>query len=86
MLEEITVTAQKRSESLQRVPLSVAALTDTQLAQLTSGGDDIRLLSGRVNLYSRVARGYHGGVISGQAMFDPLQKADPETVTSYEAG
>jgi len=29
---------------------------------------------------------YHGGVITGQAIFDPLQKADPETVTSYEAG
>ena len=39
-----------------------------------------------VNLYGRVARGYHSGVITGQAIFDLLQTAGPETITSYEAG
>ena len=42
--------------------------------------------SNEVNLYARVARGYHSGVITGQAIFDPLQTAGPETITSYEAG
>ncbi|HEX7694583.1 MAG TPA: TonB-dependent receptor [Sphingomonas sp.] len=43
-------------------------------------------LNASVNLYARVARGYHSGVITGQAMFSPLETAGPETVTSYEAG
>jgi iron complex outermembrane receptor protein len=34
MLEQIVVTAQKRSESLQSVPVSVTALTGAQLAQM----------------------------------------------------
>lgn len=43
-------------------------------------------VSSEVNLYARVARGYHSGVIAGQAIFDALQTAGPETITSYEAG
>lgn len=54
--------------------------------KLTWDGSLAYRLSDAVNLYGRVARGYHAGVITGQAMFDPLQKAGPETVTSYEAG
>ena len=34
MIEEIVVTAQKRSESLQSVPISITALTSAQLKQV----------------------------------------------------
>ncbi|HVN41739.1 MAG TPA: TonB-dependent receptor [Steroidobacteraceae bacterium] len=33
-LEEVTVTAQRREEQIQQVPIAVTALTDTQLARL----------------------------------------------------
>lgn len=33
-LEEVVVTAQKRTETLQSVPVSVTVLTGTQLAEL----------------------------------------------------
>ena len=47
-VEEIVVTAQRRSESLQDVPLSVATINDETLAAITSGGADVRALAGRV--------------------------------------
>ncbi|MEC3909795.1 TonB-dependent receptor [Sphingobium sp. CR2-8] len=40
----------------------------------------------QVNVYARIARGYHSGVITGQAIFSPIETAGPETVTSYEVG
>lgn len=45
---EIIVTAQRREENLQDVPLSVSAVSEDQLEALGSGGQDIRALSGRV--------------------------------------
>lgn len=47
-LGEIVVTAQRRAENLQDVPLSVAIVSDETLAAINSGGADIRGLSGRV--------------------------------------
>jgi len=47
-LEEITVTAQKREENVQEVPLSVTPLDADQLAILTAGAADVKALSGRV--------------------------------------
>ncbi|TRD10498.1 TonB-dependent receptor [Erythrobacter insulae] len=47
-VEEIIVTAQRREENLQDVPLSVTAISDDSLEALGSGGQDIRALSGRV--------------------------------------
>src|SRR6056297_2259776 len=44
-LESVTVTAQKREQNLQEVPISVAVLTGEKLDVLTSGGLDVRLLS-----------------------------------------
>ena len=44
------------------------------------------VLSDNTNVYARIAEGYHGGVVTGQAMFSPLEQAKPETVLSYEAG
>jgi iron complex outermembrane receptor protein len=45
---EIVVTAQRRAENLQDVPLSVATVDDETLAAINSGGSDVRGLSGRV--------------------------------------
>jgi len=45
---EIVVTAQRRSENLQDVPVSVATINDETLAAINSGGADVRGLSGRV--------------------------------------
>ena len=47
-LDEIVVTAQRREENLQDVPLSVTAISGDQLAAIQAGGVDIRGLSGRV--------------------------------------
>ncbi|MCL6742077.1 TonB-dependent receptor [Sphingomonas sp. RB56-2] len=45
---EIVVTATRRSENLQDIPLSVATIGDETLAAINTGGADIRGLSGRV--------------------------------------
>lgn len=47
-LEEIVVTAQKREQSLQDVPSSVAAVSGEKLSVLNAAGTDIRFLSARV--------------------------------------
>lgn len=45
---DIVVTATRRSENLQDIPLSVATINDETLAAINAGGADIRGLSGRV--------------------------------------
>ena len=45
-LGEVIVTAQRRSENIQDVPVAVSTLSDEKLDILASGGDDIRFLSG----------------------------------------
>lgn len=47
-LGEIVVTAQRREENLQDVPLSITAVRGDKLDAIASGGQDIRFLSGRV--------------------------------------
>ena len=47
-IENIVVTAQRRSENLQDVPLSVATVNRDTLAAINAGGADVRGLSGRV--------------------------------------
>lgn len=58
VLEEIIVTAQKREESLQEVPISVATTSGVGLNALFSGSEDILALSGRVpGLYAESSNG-----------------------------
>ena len=58
VLEEVTVTAQRREQSLQEVPLSVSALSGERLVTFLQGGEDIRALSGRVpGLYAESSNG-----------------------------
>ena len=47
-LESIVVTAQRREENLQNVPLSMTAIKGDKLDAIAAGGQDIRFLSGRV--------------------------------------
>ncbi|WP_119679042.1 TonB-dependent receptor [Indioceanicola profundi] len=47
-LEEIIVTAQKRQENQQQVPVSVATVSGERLSNYATGGQDIRFLSARV--------------------------------------
>ncbi|HET7707906.1 MAG TPA: TonB-dependent receptor [Sphingomicrobium sp.] len=47
-LEDIVVTAQRREENLQDIPVSVATVRSETLAAINAGGADIRGLSGRV--------------------------------------
>lgn len=57
-VEEITVTAQKRSENLQDIPLSVAAVDGEQLQAMTAGGEDILALASKIpSLYAESSNG-----------------------------
>ncbi|MEM1411212.1 MAG: TonB-dependent receptor plug domain-containing protein, partial [Pseudomonadota bacterium] len=47
-LEEVIVTATRREESLQDVPISVATLSGERFDTLFNGGEDVLALSGRV--------------------------------------
>jgi len=48
VLDEIVVTAQKREEDLQEVPISITVLDVEKLDVLTAAGADVKFLSGRV--------------------------------------
>jgi iron complex outermembrane receptor protein len=57
-LEKITVTAQKRTQSIQDVPISVATLSGEQFENIFSGGEDILALAVRVpGLYAESSNG-----------------------------
>ncbi|MEJ6677792.1 MAG: TonB-dependent receptor, partial [Parasphingorhabdus sp.] len=47
-LDVIVVTAQRREENLQDVPLPVSTISEDKLAALGAGGQDVRALSARV--------------------------------------
>jgi iron complex outermembrane recepter protein len=47
VLEEITVTAQKREENIQDVPISISVMSQDVLDSVRSGGKDIRFLNGK---------------------------------------
>ncbi|MDP2714163.1 TonB-dependent receptor [Rheinheimera sp.] len=57
-LETITVTAQKRSQSIQEVPISIATLSGEKLDAIFSSGDDITALAIKVpGLYAESSNG-----------------------------
>jgi iron complex outermembrane receptor protein len=57
-LDQIVVTAERRSENLQKVPLSVAAVAGDQLRAITADGGDILALSGKVpSFYAETTTG-----------------------------
>ena len=67
-LETITVTAERRSENIKDVPNSVTALRGETLDVINSGGQDIRMLAGRVpslNIESSFGRAFPRFYIRG---------------------
>ena len=48
VLETVYVTAERRAENVQEVPVSVTAIGGEKLTVLGSGGEDVRFLSGRI--------------------------------------
>jgi iron complex outermembrane receptor protein len=48
VLEEVIVTATKRAENIQDIPVSITALTSNDIEQISAGVPDIRFLNGRV--------------------------------------
>ena len=67
-LGEVIVTAQRRSENIQDVPVAVSTLSDEKLDILASGGDDIRFLSARLpslNIESSFGRAFPRFYIRG---------------------
>ncbi|WP_299269930.1 TonB-dependent receptor [uncultured Psychrosphaera sp.] len=57
-LEKITVTALKRTQSIQDVPLSIATLSGEKFENILAGGDDILALATRVpGLYAESSNG-----------------------------
>ncbi len=57
-LEEILVTATRRAENIQDVPLSVASLEGERLDAMFEGGGDIQVLAARVpSLYAESSNG-----------------------------
>ncbi len=47
-VDDIVVTAQRRSENIRDVPFAVSALTPQTLQDISAGGADVLALSGRV--------------------------------------
>jgi len=67
-LDTVTVTAQRRVEDVQDVPMAITAVYGEKLDVLTAGGDDIRLLSGRLpslNIESSYGRSFPRFYIRG---------------------
>ena len=57
-LGEIVVTAERRSENIQRVPVSVAVVSGDDLRAFQAGGEDALALAGRVpGLYAETTTG-----------------------------
>ncbi len=57
-LEKITVTAQKRIQSIQEVPISIATLNGEKFENIFSGGEDITALAVRIpGLYAETSNG-----------------------------
>ncbi len=67
-LDAITVTAQRRVENIQDVPIAITTVDREKLEVLTASGDDIRLLSGRLpslNIESSFGRAFPRFYIRG---------------------
>lgn len=67
-LESVIVTAERRTENIKDVPISVSTLRGEKLDALNSGGQDIRMLAGRapsLNIESSFGRAFPRFYIRG---------------------
>ncbi len=57
-LEEVIVTAQRREQNLEDVPITVSTVSNERLGEILAAGDDIRALAARVpSLYAESSNG-----------------------------
>jgi len=67
-LEEVTVTAERRAENVRDVPSSISTVSREDLENLSTGGQDVRLLAARVpslNVESSFGRAFPRFYIRG---------------------
>jgi iron complex outermembrane recepter protein len=67
-IEEVTVTAERRSENIRDVPNSVSTVSGEDLDVLSTGGQDVRVLAGRtpsLNVESSFGRAFPRFYIRG---------------------
>jgi iron complex outermembrane receptor protein len=72
-LDTVQVTAQRKVENIQDVPVSVSTISGEKLDALGSGGNDVRFLSGRVpslNIESSFGRAFPRFYIRGYGNTD----------------
>ena len=72
-LQSVTVTAERRAENIKDVPSSISTLAGEKLDVLNTGGQDIRMLSGRVpslNIESSFGRAFPRFYIRGYGNTD----------------
>ncbi len=73
VLDKVQVTADRRVENLQEVPVSVSTVSGENLDVLASGGQDVRFLSGRtpsLNIESSFGRAFPRFYIRGYGNTD----------------
>ena len=73
VLDTVQVTADRRVENIQDVPVSVSTISGDNLNALTSGGQDVRFLSGRapsLNIESSFGRAFPRFYIRGYGNSD----------------
>ena len=86
-LQNVTVTAERRAESIKDVPSSVSTLSGEKLDVLSSSGEDVRLLSGRVpslNIESSFGRAFPRFYIRGYGNTDFRANASQPVSLIYD--
>ena len=86
-LQTVTVTAERRAENIKDVPSSVSTLSGEKLDVLASGGQDIRLFSGRVpslNIESSYGRAFPRFYIRGYGNTDFRANASQPVSLVYD--
>jgi iron complex outermembrane receptor protein len=86
-LQTVTVTAERRAENIKDVPSSVSTLSGEKLDVINSGGQDIRMLSGRVpslNIESSFGRAFPRFYIRGYGNTDFRSNASQPVSLIYD--
>ena len=86
-LQSVTVTAERRAENIKDVPSSISTLSGEKLEVLNTGGQDIRMLSGRVpslNIESSFGRAFPRFYIRGYGNTDFRSNASQPVSLIYD--
>jgi len=86
-LQAVTVTAERRTENIKDVPSSISTLSGEKLDTLNTGGQDIRMLSGRVpslNIESSFGRAFPRFYIRGYGNTDFRSNASQPVSLIYD--